>query len=169
MFQPRRIEVAKILKGQGLKGELKLLPFTDDIGNFKGYTKFFINGCYYEVEYFKDLTRFLVVKLKGIDSVHKAMQYKNFSVMVDRNSIPENEILVDDYLNLEVISKKDKKEIGIISAYIESAPSGIFEITLKNEKTTLVPANLDFFSVPNLEKGWVYLINHEDIITKNAL
>ena len=169
MSQLSLIEVGKILKERGLKGEFKLIPFTDDIDNFKCYSSFFIKGKRYQVEYFKNLTRFLVVKLKGIDNVNEAIKYKNSPLMIDRSCIPANEILIEDYLNLEVINEKNKKKMGIVSDYIESSLNGLFKITLKNKSTILVPASLEFFGFPNLKEGWVYLRNHQDIIGKDAL
>lgn len=164
MSPPKLIEVGKLLKEKGLKGELKLLPFTDDLEKFKEYRYFFIKGRKREVEYFKNSGRFLSIKIKGIESVEEASKYKNSSLMLHRDYLADEGVLIQDYLNLKVIDKTSKKEIGVVSAYLEAGTNSLFQITLSNKTTKLIPANLDFFSHPDFETNSVYLKNHQALL-----
>ena len=150
------IEIGKLLKERGLKGEMKLLAFTDDLEQFKKYTHFFIKGEKRQVEYFKNSGRFLAVKIKGIDDASHAMECRSLPVMIDRESLPKGDVLIQDYLGLKVLDET-KKEIGVISTYLEDGKSGFFKIVLNSGDTKLIPSSLDFFSLPDFKTGRVYL------------
>lgn len=146
------LKVGKILKTQGLKGEVKIYSTTSfkDIRYKKGSTLFVLTK---ENEYLKvKVNSFYskgenldIVSFKDYDSIEKVEQLLGLEIFAlkDDSILFENEYYYDDLVNLEVFNEENLK-LGIVES-IEEFPS---QITLKvkknNKKFFYVPFN-DFF------------------------
>lgn len=85
--------IGEILKPQGVKGELKVYPLTDNIDRFKKLKKVFLTDG-------KTTTAFIVsgvridpkgmafLKLEGITTIDDVEKYRGFQVSIDRSEVP---------------------------------------------------------------------------------
>jgi len=81
-------EVGQIVNTFGIKGQLKVKPFTDDVERFEELKTIYI--CkknemkkveIEEVKYHKDM---VLLKIKGIDDLNEAEKYKGLFLKIDR-------------------------------------------------------------------------------------
>ena len=82
------LEVGQIVNTHGLKGYLKVVPYTDDIERFEELKKIIIvyqkENIEYEIEKVKYLKGMVLLKLKGIEHINEAEKYKNCFLKIKR-------------------------------------------------------------------------------------
>ena len=57
------IKIGAIVKPQGIKGEVKVIPLTDDINRFKLLKSVYIDGKVYKVNYAKIAAGFVILSI----------------------------------------------------------------------------------------------------------
>ena len=138
-----KIVVGKILKAQGIKGELKVLPITNDISRFKKLTEVFIAGNnQYEVEYARIDSTYAYIKLVGLDDRNSVEALRDCLIEVDRQNavkLPKGSYFVVDLIGCKIIV--DGNQIGTLTdVYDYTGGVDTYEVTLQNKKHLLFPA-----------------------------
>ena len=82
------LEVGQIVNTFGIKGQVKVMPFTDDINRFDELKKVYIvsksSRKEVEIEEVKYHKNMILLKFKGIDKVEEAENYRNCYLEIDR-------------------------------------------------------------------------------------
>ena len=166
--------IGKILKPHGIKGDIKILPFST---NLKGISQlpFFhikLDNCFqkFVVSSFKPLNRYIVFHFQGYDSYEAVEQFRNQYLYLDRQEIlnlssSENtssdtsdlkeEYLVDDLINFELfLLSNENRRVGSVTAYYShNKCTGIYEVTdFLNKKKAYIPCDKEFFYSINSEQ-----------------
>ena len=71
--------IGQIVNTQGLKGEVRVYPYTDDINRFDDLEYFYLDkglNNKYEVERVRYKGNMVIMKIKGIDSIELAQKLK---------------------------------------------------------------------------------------------
>lgn len=160
------MEIGQIVNTYGIKGFLKVVPYTDDLTRFEDLRFIYVETKkelqtleIEEVKYNKNL---VLLKFKGIDDINIAEKYKNCYLKIDRKDavkLPEDTYFIVDLLDMRVYTDKDENLGKIIDVY----PTGSNDIyVIKNEegKQVLLPAIGDVIKkvdVPN-KKMIVHLL-----------
>ena len=105
------LEIGQIVNTFGIKGMVKIKPFTDDIKRFDRLKKVYIETGKtkkeYEVEEVKYHKDMVLIKFKGIDKVEDAEMLRNSYLKVARKDEPELEegtYYIADLIGLNVYS-----------------------------------------------------------------
>lgn len=143
------LEIGQIVNSYGIKGFLKVVPYTDDVNRYSKLRTIYIekNGKLQEMEieevkYHKNL---VLLKLKGIDDINDTLQFKNCYIKIDRKDaieLPEDSYFIVDLIGLEVYTDEGK----FLGSLIDVFPTGSNDVyVVKNElgKQTLLPAIAD--------------------------
>ncbi len=162
MSRIKKIEIAKLTKPHGIKGELKLLPFTDDIKGFKNYSFFYIREQLFNVDYYKDLNKLLVVKFKQSNSREEAEELAGALLAVPREEVAAANLL-QDYLGVTVCLKDNGRQLGKIKNYYAAGSSGLFEIAGSGKKW-LIPCENEYWEAVNKKKSMVVLKNYHGLL-----
>ena len=132
----------KIVTTHGIRGEVKVQPWTDTPDVFcdlnKVYTK---NGMTaIELENAREHKNMLILKLKGTDTVEDAQKLVNTILYIDREDIEleEGAYFIQDIIGLEVFDIDNGKLYGKVTDVTETGANDVFHITLDN-KTYLIP------------------------------
>lgn len=116
-----KIEVGKVLKAQGIKGEIKLQSYLDDVAMFKGLKQLYIGSREYSVEQFRSDGSFCYAKLSGVSDRNTAEYLQNCAVYADKEciSIPQNRYFVQDLIGCAVAtdSGEDVGEVTDVLQY----------------------------------------------------
>ena len=111
------IEVAKILKPQGIKGEVKAQPLTNVLAVFKGLENAFVGGKECEIEHISCRQGFLYIKFDNVKTRNDAETLRNKTIALDKQLleefIEEDEILVDDLIG-KVLYDENGQLVGQI-------------------------------------------------------
>lgn len=140
------MEIGQIVNTYGIKGFLKVVPYTDDIKRFEKLKSIYIQTkksletvIIEEVKYAKNL---VLLKIKGIDNINDAEIYKNCYIKIDRSDaveLPEDSYFIIDLIGIKVYTDEGE-ELGDI---IDVFPTGANDVyVVKNElgKQVLLPA-----------------------------
>ena len=116
------IEIGQIVNTNGLKGVVKVNPFTDDISKFEELKYIYIQlkselkkVKIEQVRYNKNQ---VLLKLEGIDSIEEAEKYRNFYLKIEKKSqeeLGEDTYYIVDLIGINVYSENDEY-LGTIEA-----------------------------------------------------
>ena len=107
----KRLEVGQIVNTFGIKGEVKVTPFTNDMKRFDDLKKVYVtsrkDSKLYKVENVRFHKNMVLLKLENINNPEDAEMLKNAYLEIDReDAIPleEGTYFIADLIGLEVYS-----------------------------------------------------------------
>ncbi len=102
-------EIGQIVNTSGLKGVIKVNPYTDDVTKFEYFKKVLVEKKKQLIEYEIEEVRYqknqVLLKLKGIDTIEEAESLKNCLIKVHRSDepdLPEDTYYIVDLIGLDV-------------------------------------------------------------------
>ena len=97
------IEIAKIVKPQGIKGEVKALALTNVLAVFNLVKNCVVDGKSMKIDKLAIRQGFLYIKFNGIDTRNDAETLRNKSIKIEKElllSIKGDEFLVEDLIGM---------------------------------------------------------------------
>ena len=138
-------ELGQIVNHFGIKGMVKVNPFTDDISQFEELESILVekNGKLLdiqieEVKYSKNQ---IILKLKGIDTVEEAEKYRGCYIKIARKNarkLPEDTYFIADLLGLDVFLDTGEK-LGILDDIFNNGSTDIYVVKNELGKQFLLP------------------------------
>ena len=151
------LEIGQIVNTFGIKGMVKVKPFTDDIRRFDELKKVYVeknsNQTEYEIEEVKYHKDMVLIKLKGIDKVEQAELLRNSYLSVSRDSVEkleEGRYYIVDMLGLEVYSD-EQVLLGTLEDIFNTGSNDIYVVKNKEGKQILLPAIQDVIKQIDME------------------
>lgn len=96
------IDIAKILKPQGIKGEVKALPLTNILAVFENLKKIHVEEKEMQIEKISLRQGFLFIKFAGVNDRNSAETLRNKRLFIEKevleDNLDEDEFLVDDLI-----------------------------------------------------------------------
>ncbi len=142
-------ELGRVLKPQGIRGEVKIDAYTDDMGRFDYLAHVYIqkDGEMQKITVQAKRTdaSFAYLKLEGINDRDAAEALRGTIFYIDRKNaakLPEGRHYIEDMIGLSVVDTKGK-ELGKLAEIITTGAADVFRVT--GEKATLL-----FPSVPHV-------------------
>ena len=122
-----KIEIGKVLKAQGIKGELKLACYVDDAAMLKSVKQVYLGSKSYTVMHFRADGAFCYVLLDGIADRNAAESLRNWTVYADKESVSvdEGRYFIDDLVGCAVMLD-DGKSIGIVKEILQNGAADVF-------------------------------------------
>lgn len=164
------IETGKIVNIHGLKGEVKVMPWSD-VPNF--ICEFDVLYCgkerkVYEVESARVHKNMVLIKFRGVDSPEAANLLRNSIVYIDRNDIEldEGTYFIQDLIGLTVKDADTGEEYGTVKDVFETGANDVYEVK-KGEKTFLVPAIPDVIVNTDIENSLLIIRPLEGLFDEN--
>ena len=143
------IEIGQIVNTNGLKGVVKVNPFTDDISKFEDLKYVYIQlknelkkVKIEQVRYNKNQ---VLLKLEGIDSIEEAEKYRNFYLKSEKESqedLGEDTYYIVDLIGLDVYSDKNEY-LGKIEDVFPTGSNDVYVVKDNLGKQILIPAIAD--------------------------
>ena len=153
------LEIGQIVNTFGIKGMVKIKPFTDDITRFDRLEKVYVETKkvkkQFEIEEVKYQKDMVLIKFKGIDKIEEAETLKNSYLKVDRKDEPELEegtYYIVDLLGLEVYSDEGHL-LGKVEDIFNNGSSDIYVVKDELGKQILLPAIADVIKKISLDEG----------------
>lgn len=140
------LEIGQIVNSYGIKGYLKVVPYTDDMHRYSKLKNIYIDKnkklVKMEVEDVKYQNKLVLLKLKGIDSIDDTLQYKNCYIKIDRKDalkLPEDSYFIVDLIGMEVFTEQEE----LLGNLIDVFPTGSNDVYVVKDslgKQILLPA-----------------------------
>ncbi|MBQ7653424.1 MAG: 16S rRNA processing protein RimM [Clostridia bacterium] len=134
----KTIKIGKIVKPQGIKGEVKIYPYVDDTRPFIDLKRVFIDGDAVKIDGARISGSDVFMCLDGISDRDKAelMRGKELSLPVsEARAFSEGGYFIAELIGLEVYVGEEK--IGEIKEVLKNGAADVFVI--KGEKSYMVP------------------------------
>ena len=159
------LEVGQIVNTFGVKGMVKIVPYTDDIKRFDKLKEIYViqrnKKTKYEIEEVKYHKNMVLVKLKGIDTMNDAELLKQSSVQIDRKDaikLEKDTYFIVDLIGLKVVTDENIELGNLIDIY-NTGSNDIYVVKDELGKQILLPGIKEVIKEVKLdEKIVVHLI-----------
>lgn len=133
------LKIGLIVKPQGVKGELKVNPLTDDIGRFSDLKSVLIDGVSYKITHVKFGVGCVYLTLFGITDRNTAETFRNKFITVKREDsvkLKKDSFFIADLIGLTLCTEKGK-----VGEIIDITPNNTDYFTVKtvDKKTMMFP------------------------------
>lgn len=151
-------EIGQIVNHFGIKGMVKVNPFTDDISQFEKLKSILLvkDGKLSEVEI--EETKYsknqVLLKLKGIDTVEEAEKYRGCYLKIARSNskkLPKDTYFIADLLGLTVYTDENIL-LGKVEDIYNSGANDIYVIKSEDGKQILLPGTKEVIKQIDLEQ-----------------
>lgn len=140
------VEVGKIINTHGLKGEVKVLPFSDDPARFKHYPSVLVKNSFGAVDYpissVKIIKKTAVLGLVGLDNIEAAEKLKGSQVFVMESEVPalsDDAFYVKDLIGCIVKDTTDGV-LGILNEVVFTGSNDVYVVKRDGKRDLLIPA-----------------------------
>ncbi|HJJ03671.1 MAG: ribosome maturation factor RimM [Clostridia bacterium] len=139
-------EIGQIVNTSGLKGILKIKPFTDDIKKFSNLKTIYIKTksglTEFKIEQVRYVKNMVMLKLAGIDTVEEAEKYRNLYIKILRDQ--EEELEAGSYYVVDILGCKvntdANQELGKIVDVFQTGSNDVYVVKDEQGKQILLPA-----------------------------
>ncbi len=152
------IEIGQVVNTHGIRGEIKLNPWTDflddllDIEVFYDKTK--DGAVALEATNIRIHKNCAIIKLKGVNDMTAAESYRGKTLFVEKEeTLPEGRYYVADLIGLKVLT--DEGELGTVADVFNTGANDIYEVKRPGEKPAYLPAISQVVEEINLEEGYM--------------
>lgn len=147
------LEAGKIVNTHGLRGEVKLVPWTDSPQTFEEIDYVFIKkktgDVRLDIERLKYQKSNLIVKFDQISSIEEAEKLKNQTVYIDRDALgelPEGVYYIADIIGLAAVDESGNA-VGTVVDIFNTGANDIYDIKREGKKNLLLPVIDDVITV----------------------
>ena len=139
-------EIGQIVNTNGLKGFLKIKPFTDDIKEFETFKSIYIQRKFelieFKIEKVAYVKNMVLLKLQGIDDINEAEKYRNLYIKVERKCLPDlpsNSYYIVDLIDCSVITEEGEI-LGTVDDVFSTGSNDVYVVKDELGKQILLPA-----------------------------
>lgn len=138
------ILIGKIVNTHGIKGEMKVYPYTDDIENLTTLKQVFLDEALTKMQTISTCRvqkNMLLMKLKEINTVEEAQMLRDQNLYIlKEESLEEDTYYIEDLIGLEVIDMKNETVIGTITYVFQPGANDVYEVETPNKEHIYLPA-----------------------------
>jgi 16S rRNA processing protein RimM len=139
------LQIGKIVNTHGVRGEMKIIPLTDDPKRFDDLKWAYvdIDGIQkHRIKSVKYSKGTVVVKLEGVDTPETAAAYREHFLLVDRENavkLPEDTFFVCDILGSKVVDENGLV-LGQLIDVLQTGSNDVYVIKNETGREILLPA-----------------------------
>ena len=147
------VEAGEIVSTHGVRGEFKVLPWSDGPEFLLDFKRVQISGKEYSVESCRVQKTCNLMKLKGVESVDEAMALRGKVVNVYRSEISDDVIFAAELIGVEVYT--DDVQIGEIVDVLDYPGNKVYVV--RGEYEYMIPAVKQFVLNTDMENNKMYV------------
>ena len=163
-------EIGQIVNTSGLKGEIKIKPFTDDITKFNNFKTIYVSIKKelkeFEIERVRFSKNMVFLKLKGIDTIEEAENYRNLYLKIKRDK--DEKLEKDTYYIVDLLGCKvctdEQKELGEVIDVFSTGSNDVYVVKDELGKQVLLPAIKDVIKNVDIENKLITVHLMEGLI-----
>ncbi|MBR5345889.1 MAG: 16S rRNA processing protein RimM [Clostridia bacterium] len=158
--------IGEVLKPQGIRGEAKVRPYTDDPENFRRWTTLFRkdgeNWTPIASRFSRVHDGFVYLTLEGCTKPEDVDKLRGLELYIDRanaSPLPEGMFYLADLIGCEAVDEAGKN-LGKLTDVLQHGPTDVYVFKASNSKTWMAPALPDAFPEKDVEHG-IIRVNSE--------
>lgn len=153
------LELGQIVNVKGLKGEVKVNPFTEKINRFETLKTILVKmkneNKEFEIEKVSYHKNQVILKLKGINTIEEAETLRNCYILVNRSDLEplaEGVYYIADLIGLEVYTE-DGIALGKVDDIYNTGSNDIYVVKDELGKQKLLPGIPEVIKNVDLDNG----------------
>lgn len=138
--------IGKIVNTQGIKGEMRVLPMTEDVKRFDELDFIYLDlkGKIekYNIKSIRYHKQFVLINLEGITDMTSAEKLKGAEIKITEDMVlplDENEYYIRDIYDMEVVTEEGEI-LGIIKDIIYTGANDVYCVKDNEGNEILIPA-----------------------------
>ena len=153
-MKEKYIEAGEIVNTHGVRGEVKIMPWTDTPEFLLGIRTLYIDGAPVRVLAARVHKGAVLASLEGVEDVNAAMRLKGRRVSIDRGDahLPAGRFFIQDIIGARVVTESGE-EIGTLREVID-APAGMIYV-VRGDTEHLIPAVDEFILRTDADSGLI--------------
>ena len=166
------VSIGKILNFHGIKGEAKV-GYTQSQREFllslsEIYMKQDNEYKLHKIISIKSHKNVLLIKFEGINSIDEIIPLKGQLLFVNkqtiRETLQENEFLIDELVGLVVIDKADNKKLGFVIGVSNNGASDLISVKTNSQNISLIPFVKAIVPDVDIKNKKLYINNIEGLL-----
>ena len=153
-MKERFIEAGEVVNTHGVRGEVKIIPWTDSAEFLAAIRTLYIDGRAVKVRAARVHKGTVLAALEGVEDVNAAMRLKGRRVFIDRADarLEPGRFFIQDIIGAEVVTE-DGESIGALAEVIDAPASMIYVV--RGERERLIPAVPEFILKTDADAGLI--------------
>ncbi len=161
--------VGKVLKPQGIKGEIKVKSISSNPERFKKLKKIYIqkeNLDTYSIESIRISNKFVFLKLLEINNREDTESLRGCDILIDESDLIElspGEYFVHDLIGCKVVSE-DGFVLGEVKDVSQYSSNDVYVVKNETGKEVLIPATIEVIKQVDIEQKLIIVHLLEGLI-----
>lgn len=157
------LETGKIVTTHGIKGEVRVQPWSDDPADLLDFESLYLDGKgekSLNIQSARVHKNVVVMKFLGVDTIEQANPYIGKVLYMNRDDVQlaKDSFFIADLIGLRVIHQDTKKEYGVLCDVTETGANDVYHIKSGDEKILLIPAIEDVVKNVDLQSGVMEIV-----------
>lgn len=164
------ILIGNVANIHGIKGEIKVYPYTDDILNLTNLKSIYFDKELkekYKIKRVRVHKNMLVIKLEGINDANEALELKTKDVYIPRNALKElddNTYYIEDLLLSDIVEEESGNVIGKLTYVFNTGANDVYEVEREDKSKIYLPAISDVIKKVDIKSKKIYVKLMEGLI-----
>ena len=169
-MEKKYLETGKIVNIHGLKGEVKVMPWSDSPDFVCGFDTLYCgkDKIPFDVESARVHKNSVLIKFRGVDDAAQAEAMRNTIVYIDRDDavLEEGVYFVQDLVGLTVQDADNGRIYGKIDDVFQTGANDVYSVKDKGN-TYLIPAIPDVIIETDIQNGIMKIRPLEGLLDEN--
>lgn len=164
------LQIGEIVNTHGIKGEIKIIPLTDDPERFEDLDWLYIDKKgkldRHNIESVKYLKNLVVLKLEGINTPEAGEALKGNFLLIDRKhavQLPKDSYFICDLIGLQ-IEDNNGIVLGKLVNVLHTGSNDVYVARAENGREILIPALKSVVNEISLEMGLIKVTLPEGLL-----
>lgn len=148
------LEAGRVVNTHGVRGAVKIEPWTDTPEFFRSLPRVFIDGAEYELLSASVHKNHVIATLDGVDTLADANALRGVTLYFSRFDAPPEAgaSYVADVLGLDAIDDATGEKLGVITDFLSLPSHGVYVV--QGEREFLIPAVPEFVAEIDADGGF---------------
>lgn len=158
------LEIGQIVNTYGIKGFVKVVPFTDDITRFEELKSVYIdikgNLKEFTIEEVKYSKNMVLLKFKEIPDINEAEKYRNYYIKISRDNaikLPKDTYFIADLIGLDVYDQNSNNLLGKVDDIFSTGSNDVYVVKDELGKQILLPGTKEVIKLVDIENGKIFV------------
>lgn len=160
------IEIGEVVNTHGVRGELKLNPWTDSLDSLLDVRTFYyhVKGetkslSVQQVRIHKNCA---IIKAEGVDDMQSAERFRGQVLFVEKEELPDGLYYIADLIGLTVVTNDG--ELGKVTDVFSTGSNDVYEVKKAGNKPVYLPAITQVVKEINVQEGFIKVTVPEGLL-----
>lgn len=150
------IEIGQICNTHGIRGEVKLNPWTDDLYDLLELEVLYLkDGTVLHVESARVHKNTVIFKFREVENMNAAEKMRGTTIYTEKTPLPEGRYYIKDLIGLTAVDENGA--FGKLTDVFNTGANDIYEIKTNDGKTLYVPVIEGVIGDVDLENGTIFV------------